>query len=53
MTTTTKAPRTCTNCARVRVVGKTTLHYECSIADEPVNPWHTCKRWEQRKEQRA
>jgi hypothetical protein len=47
--TTTKPPRTCTNCARVRVVGKATLHYVCAVTGQPVDQQDTCECWKKRR----
>lgn len=50
MTTTTKPPRTCANCARVRVMGEDMTHfYACSITRKPVNPQDTCECWKKKR----
>ena len=43
-----KPPRVCVHCARVRAVGKTTLHYECVVTGQPVGPDDTCECWKKR-----
>lgn len=44
--TTTKPPRTCANCARVRVVES---RHVCVVTGQPVGPDDTCECWKKRK----
>ena len=49
MSTTTKPARVCGTCLRVRVVGKTTNHYVCSVTDRVVDHGDTCECWKKKR----